>query len=87
MHREAGASGEGHQGIEAELADTAAQQIVQARLRYPETPCSLGLGHSPPGHAFKDLNGHRILAICSRSRDAPKSTSRFAVCRVFFWNA
>src|SRR5713101_8747325 len=115
MHCEASASGECHQGIETELADMAAQQIVEARLRYPETPCSLGLGHSPPRHgltdcdhqagaelhvfrlgrsvfqriphALKDLDGHRILATCSRSRDAAKSTSRFAVCHVFFWNA
>src|SRR5437867_839179 len=32
-------------------------------------------------HAVKDLNGHRILATCSRSRDAAKSTFRVAVCR------
>src|SRR5260370_28493136 len=115
MHREAGTRGECHQGIETELADAAAQQIVEARLRYPETPCGLGLGYSPPQHgradrdhqartephvfrlgrsifqripdALKHLNAHRILALCSRGRDAAKSTSRFAVCRVFLWNA
>ena len=52
MYGEAGASGECHQSIETKLADMAAQQIVQARLRYRETPCSLGLGYSPSRHGL-----------------------------------
>jgi hypothetical protein len=47
MHREAGARGERHQSIEAELADTAAQQVVQARLRHAEPSRSLCLGDIP----------------------------------------
>lgn len=40
------------QGIEAELLDTAAQQIVQARLRDLQPARRLGLRHLPAGDAL-----------------------------------
>jgi len=106
MQREAGASGERDQRIETELPDTAAQQIVQSRLRHAEVSRGLYLGHMPCRHglgdrdhqdrselhvfrfcrgvfqciphAFNDLGGHRLLTICSRSRDTAKSRSRMS---------
>src|SRR6266446_5059476 len=64
MHREAGASSERYERIEAELADTATQQIVEARLSHTETPCSLGLGQIPPLHGLADHDHQALGASC-----------------------
>jgi hypothetical protein len=48
--REAGVGGEGHQGIETEFADAAAQQIVQTRLRHTQACCRCTLRQMPCRH-------------------------------------
>ena len=61
MNREAGAGGERHQGIEAEFADAAAQQIVEARLRHAET-----LNPDGPFEERRPDLAERVAAVAER---------------------
>src|ERR1700691_4800708 len=47
VHGESGAGGDRDEGVETEFADTAAQQVIEARLSHAETLRRLGLRNAP----------------------------------------